>query len=623
LLYADDVVVNPAETGITGRTEQSLSELGLGVIGADWGESASGQSGSEPKTRTIVLGLVCREDADVDLPTAAYRLQQIVGQMQEEAETWIKRVPKVGGEWAGPGMYRIRRSPTAIEPQVTLSGLGGWQVGENQPVTLTMVADFPFYSTEEDEGETHSALGRHLIYTEPAAKGTIKGLTRRVITNGNSVGEITNGNWRALIAAEECKNAPEELTDPTAALHYSAEDLTVLGGAKVNEGAVEFTKLTQGWVTLLGSEVPGEGHMTHRGGRRPWIRLSVNQETKIRLIWRPLGSSRWTEDNPVVTANAFGSFFQLYDLGSCPLPDAIAGDQRWEWKVQACAPGGSGKIWFLDFYPLPTEQYLVLREPEEEPIDGEPTKAPGTIEDNSGIGTVAWTSPTKAVEDPPGGTTITLAATKVSHYLKATNLGFSSLIPEGVIIKGVRLSFLALAQNASAVFDNRIRIIVGGTIKEFGDQASPFAWPHWEGSERAYGGVGNTFGQSLTRAEVVASNFGFAISIKAPLSENAVRLARLRAAVYYTEGSNESALCFATRSIELASNGCRRQGATADAWAEVVPDGFNFSAMPRRERRGIVIPSRGDLETRPDLPNNYIDVVTFDRAASQVAREAA
>lgn len=627
MLIADDVVVNPAECPVVPpRTEQSLSELGLSVVGADWGDSASGQSGSESKTRTIVLDLICREDADVDLPTAAYRLQQIVGQMQEEAETWIKRVPKVGGDWAGAGMYRIRRSPTAEEPVVTLSGFGGWAAGDTPQVTLTMVADFPFLSTEEVEGETHSTTtARQLVYTEPASGGSTRGLSRTRITNDNS-----SGDWRGLIFARECRDYGSAAT---AEPWYECSKLTPKGVAEVKEAggtkAVNTGTLTEGWQTVLSTVIVGTGHMTHRGGRRVWLRALdqgiVANNVQFRLVWRALGSSTWVDDNPIATIPVITEWC-LLDLGSVLPQVAALGNERWEAKVLARALNGAAGSRLRDFYPLPTEQYMVMSESEVAPIDGEPITAASTLEDNSAVGTVAWTSPTKAGEDPPGGATLTLAGGKTSHYLKATNWGFTSLVPEGAIIKGVGFSFVPLA-DANVIFDNQARIIVGGVVKEAGDQAKATAWPSWEGIERTYGGPGNTFGQPLTRANVVASTFGFAISVTSP-SGGIARLARLRATIHYTEGQNEPVICTATRSLEVRSHGVFRQAPAEDDWGHVVPNGFLPFATPGalegRTQRTIIIPTQGDFGERADAGTpNKVTAQGFERAGDHVARGAA
>ena len=790
MIYVDDVVVNPTEAETTpSRTEQSLSELGLGVIGANWGESASGQSGSEPKTRTIALDIVCREDAEVDLATAAYRLQQIVGQMQEEPETWIKRVPEEG-DFAGPVMYRIRRSPTAEEPQVTLAGLGGWAAGDTDQVTLTVVADFPAYSTEEDEGEKHSTTtARQLVYTEPAAKGSTRGLRRIRVTNDNS-----SGDWRGLIFASECRdysadataepwyecslltpkggaeisasNAPEvrgmgtvaagvgavspglpagtvaedrlvmigeskgtdpaltatgwtanpqgskvqgntRLTvlertatgtdptttndtgdhqiariigvkagtfDPNAPINISAsgtqaatksvsipggtttrdnclivaiasgslpdatttaefgaatnasltgiteriDNTTAEGdggaiyavtGVKATKGVysattctavteaergvislainpypeyIQHTGLTAGWQSIMSTLISASSlHMTHRGGRRVWIRANDpvgSNNIELRLFWRALGSSNWTEDNPIAPVYASGGW-RLVDLRSV-LPQAPAlGDGRWEGKVLARALNGSGTIRLRDFYPLPTEQYSVIREPKEGSLDGLPVKLPGTVADAAGVGTVTWSNPGNAKIEDGSRATAKLGTGVVSHYLKATNFGFA--IPPGSDIAGIGAVVRRRCETNGVIYDKRVRIVKGGVIKEAQDKANlQTAW--WLPFGTSYGGQHDLWGESWTASDINASEFGIALAAEhiggsgEPLAEVDV----IELLVAYYESGGASSLCFASRAIELRSDGAFRQALGDDVWGSQVPDGFLPYATP-------------------------------------------
>jgi hypothetical protein len=261
VLLVDDIVLDPPEIE-EGRVPLSLSEMGLTVFDADFGENAieatlirtdRGQQAVDrrPKPRTVVLNIEVREDAgeEVDLATAAYRLQQKLSTMQELGG-WFRRDFHFGN-FAGGLLYKVTG-------EITLSGIGGWRRGEADDVTLTMSCDLVAYSTEEEESEeafvTKSGQ-RQLVYTRPASKGTAKGL--RCIRVDNEGSE----DLRALIWAEECRDAPEDLSDPTAKLAYLAKNLTPKGGAEVKtvSGAevVQHNALTAGWVTVLDSQIAG------------------------------------------------------------------------------------------------------------------------------------------------------------------------------------------------------------------------------------------------------------------------------------------------------------------------------------------------------------------------------
>jgi hypothetical protein len=264
-LLVDDIVVNPIEVPtIPARQEFSLSKMGLSIKGADFGESGidgtairtkNGQVLTDRKgrPRTITLALIVREDSEVDLPTAAHNLQLVLGALQQR-ETWIRRDFHVGGAFAGPVLYRIGG-------EVSLNNFAGWQVGDSPDVGLTMSADFAAYSTEEREnGPFESVAGeRHLIFTEPSSNGTTDGFWRGHITNEGEE------DWRGLIPSRECEDAPEDLEDPTAQLHYRAVDLTLRGGAVVATFPPELRAVAGGGTSGTGPVSPELPEGTKRG----------------------------------------------------------------------------------------------------------------------------------------------------------------------------------------------------------------------------------------------------------------------------------------------------------------------------------------------------------------------
>ena len=91
-----------------------------------------------PKSKTVVLRLRVREDAEADLETAAYRLQQKVGTLHREGG-WVRRDFHVG-EFAGSLLCKI-------VGEVTLADFAGWQAGDSPDVTLTLVCGPIWYST--------------------------------------------------------------------------------------------------------------------------------------------------------------------------------------------------------------------------------------------------------------------------------------------------------------------------------------------------------------------------------------------------------------------------------------------------------------------------------------------
>ncbi|HET6241626.1 MAG TPA: hypothetical protein VFD99_06530 [Arthrobacter sp.] len=643
MLVADDIVIDPEEAPmVPARTSMSLSELGISVFEFRPGESsiegtsirtANGQRlvDRKEKPTTIEMILEVAEDKDVDLPAAAYRLQQKFGSMQER-ETWIMRVPKVGGSFAGPILYKI----TGV---VSLGDFAGWGRGEQPDVRLVLERDPVGYSTEEDESETFSTTtARQLIYSLGASGGTANGLRKIRVTNSGSV------DWRGLIWAEECRDAPDEISDPTADLAYQAKNLTPKGGAAkaTVSGAevIQHTSLTAGWVTILYSKILASGHMTHRGPRRMWMRIydpsTEAGNVQLHLHWRPLGASRWIEDNLIVPTYVVGNY-SLVNLGDCRPKVAALGEERWEWKLLARAVNGAAAIRIRDVYLLPTEQYLTVATPEEsQGADSQERKSPGTGENITGAGTVAWSSPSNALSSNNLAATMSAAkgTSKESNYLQVSNFAFG--IPEGATITGIGVEIerkATLNSGADWIADAALYLMKAGVKQSSGagkDKADNSSnWPTVD-TYKAYGGSADLWANTWTPADVNNSGFGVAFRCIAQpaTAEQVASVDHIRVTVYYTEAEDENRVCFATRSAELRGDRVDRQHPTDDVWGELIPDGFQPYAtaggLEGRQARGIVIASQGDLAALPDSGTpNKASAVVWERPGYHFAREPA
>lgn len=636
MLIADDVILDPVEA-VPDGVELDLSKMGLTVRSADWGDSSTEGTVIEtndgrvilvdrkPKYRTITLGLGVRADAEADLPTAAYRLQQKLGSAQERV-SWLKRDPKVMGDFAGPLLYRI-------SGPVSSSGLSKWQAGEPSDPTLTLVCDFAAYSTEEVESDEFStgAGDRQLVYTLDPSTGTTRGLKRVQVTNDGEE------DWRGLIWAEECRDYKPE--DETAEPVYLAKNLTPLGAAEAKEvsGAlvVQHTALTVGWITILSSEIAGVGHMTHRGTRRMWMRIydpgSEAGDVQLRLLWRALGSSRWTE-NLIVPTPAVDEY-ALIDLGECRPQVAALGDERWEWQLSARAVSGSGAIRIRDIYPLPTEQFAVLTAPAEpQSADLHSEKSPGTVssvELLGPIGSAAWTNPSNAKTSDNSRATRSLGPGENTYWLAASSFGFT--LPEGAqlvraraIVEG-RASTGGLYTWESA---GRSEFVIDGVSYEaeaVTGRGSPWPTSDTGRSFQLYAPSG------VTSADLNASGFTYRIAFiqaGAPTGPTA-EMDAITVHLYYTEAEDPNRICFASRSIELRSDGVHRQApGEDDVWGPLVPDGTTLPYDPpggleERPSRGILIASEGDLDELADSTTSEITAKVLMRPAYHYAREAA
>lgn len=136
--------------------------------------------------------------------------------------------------------------------------------------------------------------------------------------------------------------------------------------------------------------------------------------------------------------------------------------------------------------------------------------APGTMADDSAVGTLTWTAPSSAkVSDnvyaqagsPNNGTLY-------SHYLKATNFGFT--IPDGSTIDGIAVAIERKAGANSASYyatDHVIKLVIGDTVS--GDNKADTS-THWGTSDSAisYGGVSDKWGLTPSVDDINGSTFG-------------------------------------------------------------------------------------------------------------------
>jgi hypothetical protein len=107
---------------------------------------------------------------------------------------------------------------------------------------------------------------------------------------------------------------------------------------------------------------------------------------------------------------------------------------------------------------------------------------------------------------------ISLLGNTETDYLKATGFGFA--IPASATICGISVSIKKRATSILSllysVSDEAVRLVIGGTIMG-NNKASASPWPG-TAAFSSYGGTADTWGSTLTPAQVNSSNFGVAIS---------------------------------------------------------------------------------------------------------------
>lgn len=629
------LALNPVEF-IPERPEVDLHSLGLEIPadpGPDYGESsvtvervrqAIGEGVTDRRWPSVECTIPLMAKGSKELPIAdpLHRLEATVAEIQRKGGGWIRRDFSDAGGFAGSVACPIDAA--------ALTGVQGWQMAHNQfapNLTLKLSRSPIWYATVEQTGPEVEATGvRSLKWEIAEMLGTAPGLIRVSVKNEGAT------DWRGLMACIECDNYSP---DPTADLVYECEALTLGSTAEVKTrtgasgGKVVRATLTAGWIQILDSKIAGVGHMTHTGVRR--LKLRVFDESKslgtvqLRLEYRALGSTTWSP-NRIVEAPLVGNF-SIIDLGECRPEVAVLGEQRWEWRLIARAPGGEGSIDLDMVFPYAVEQMLVVRTPvsRTQSADTQSTKSPGTVVDDASIGTTSWENPSNAKASDNSRATV--ASGGITHYLKATGFGFA--IPSEAMIAAIVVSIEKSQTGECSVTDKAVRLVKGGVIGTTDRAEKGEVWSNITDLYSNYGG--DLWGESWTPADINASTFGAAIAADILQIEGktmSARIDHIKIAVYYTEADDENRVCFATRSIELRSDGVHRRHPTDEIWGRLIPEAGSIFQAPaggleKRTARGIVTPSQGDLGELADAGTANLSIVPSYYPGYLYAREAA
>ena len=160
---------------------------------------------------------------------------------------------------------------------------------------------------------------------------------------------------------------------------------------------------------------------------------------------------------------------------------------------------------------------------------------PGTMADDNTIGTLAWANPDNAKLSDNNYTNIAFTApAATSHYLKATNFGFS--IPTGATIDGVLVEIENVHSGGSGTVQwDEIKIVKGGSIgaenKATGNVNSVKAYT-------SFGAVDSLWSETWEDSDINSATFGVVISTSS--LEDAQKdpfIDHIRITVYYTEAA--------------------------------------------------------------------------------------
>ncbi len=158
----------------------------------------------------------------------------------------------------------------------------------------------------------------------------------------------------------------------------------------------------------------------------------------------------------------------------------------------------------------------------------------GTGADNSGVGTQAWSNPTRVVASDNSRATATNASAFVTHYLVGSQFGFS--IPSGATINGI-LAEIEKSNNLAGTFecqDSKVRIVKADASIGTTDKAAGGNWPNNAGEAyTSYGSSSDLWGETWTDTDINDTDFGVAISATCTGGANA-RVDHIRITVTYT-----------------------------------------------------------------------------------------
>ncbi|OGZ65504.1 MAG: hypothetical protein A2822_04385 [Candidatus Staskawiczbacteria bacterium RIFCSPHIGHO2_01_FULL_41_41] len=163
--------------------------------------------------------------------------------------------------------------------------------------------------------------------------------------------------------------------------------------------------------------------------------------------------------------------------------------------------------------------------------------SPSTTADDSGVGIAPWADHANiTASDNSPASAIIPAVDTITHYLKATNFGFS--IPAGAIIDGIVVEWERRDADLGGANtkDNAVRIVKGGTIGST-DKASVSTWPASD-AYATYGGSSDLWGETWTVDDINSSTFGAALSARnvTTTSSASPYVDHVRVTVYYTPG---------------------------------------------------------------------------------------
>ena len=172
--------------------------------------------------------------------------------------------------------------------------------------------------------------------------------------------------------------------------------------------------------------------------------------------------------------------------------------------------------------------------------------SPGTMADDATVGTVAWTNPDNAKVSDNNWAELE-GFYEYTHYLKATNFGFS--IPTGATINGILVEYQKFSGVELATIDSEVKIVksngsIGTTNRA--DLVNPWIASGNPTSYTSYGSSSDLWGETWEYTDINDVDFGVVISalvgINDPDFNDIADVDHIRITVYYTESGGATAV---------------------------------------------------------------------------------
>ena len=138
--------------------------------------------------------------------------------------------------------------------------------------------------------------------------------------------------------------------------------------------------------------------------------------------------------------------------------------------------------------------------------------SPGTMADDSAVGTVAWSNPDNAKVDDTNYATAFTIGTIQTHYLKATNYGFS--LPVGSTVDGIEVKINRKSTESvppDTIFDNAVKIVLADGSIGSENKAVGGEWPQSD-TTITYGGSADLWSESWSYENINDIDFGVVLT---------------------------------------------------------------------------------------------------------------